>query len=126
MIDGVEFSESGEAPTDFERRLIAQSESMTHWLVIARRLIAELGETAGLHAMCVLLDELGGEKIHIPRRRHLFVRLWRRERDGLIRQLAQPGSGWTINELAEHFGVSQPYASRVARDTAADDRHAAA
>lgn len=114
MIDGVEFSDRGDTPTGFEVQLVETASALNHWVLIGRRLMTELGATAGLQALCVLLDELGGEKIHIPQRRHLFKSLWTRQRDEVIRSiLSQPNPPWTITELAEHFGVSRPYCSRL-------------
>lgn len=114
MIEGIDFSEQGERPTPMELRLLQQTTSMSPFVEIGRRLVRELGDGPGLYALCVILDEIGGEKVHVPRRRHLFQALWRVERDALIcNMLATPG-GWTVTEVAEAMGVSQPYVSRIA------------
>lgn len=124
MIEGIEFSDRGDAPTEFELRLLERAEGSAAWVMVGKRLIAEFGREIGAKALAVVLDEVGGEKPHIPHRRHLFESLWREERDLLIVDLASR-EDWSFAAIGRALGVSRVYVKRLAdraNATAADDR----
>jgi len=119
VIDEVTFSERGGRITPFEARLITQSKSESPWLCVARRLILGFGVEIGAQAFVVVLDELGGEKLHVSTRRHFFEALWRTERDALIRDLAsrrddEGNQEWSFADIGRALGVSREYARKTA------------
>lgn len=127
MIEGIEFSDRGQMPTEFELRLLERASGSAAWVMVGKRLIAEFGREIGAKALAVVLDEVGGEKPHIPHRRHLFEALWREERDLLIVDLASRDD-WSFAAIGRALGVSRVYVKRLAdraNATAADDRSCA-
>jgi hypothetical protein len=88
-IDDVAWSATGERPTAFERALVAQlstariCDSFEQMVLLAQRV--------GVEPVCALLDEFGGEKIHIPTRSAFFAGLWRPFRDEAVRQALRDG-----------------------------------
>lgn len=124
MIDGIEFSDRGEAPTEFELKLLERATGSAAWVMVGKRLVSELGPELGVRALVLVLDEVGGEKPHIPHRRHMFEALWREERDRLIVDLASR-EDWSFAAIGRALGVSRVYVKRLAdraNATAADDR----
>ncbi|GEM_PF-1112719 len=113
MIDGIQFSDRGDAPTEFEVRLLQQTQGDTAWLVTGQRLMAELGAAAGARALAIVLDELGGEKLRVTQRRRFFEALWREQRDALVRDLATRGD-WTYRDIAEALGLSHRLVRAIA------------
>jgi len=78
------------------------------------RLLADHGPQEGTRLFCVVLDELRGVKLSVPRREMFFARLWKTERDALIQQLAsRPGGDFTQADLAQMFGLSKPRISQL-------------
>lgn len=128
MVDGVEFSGRGEAPTEFEvELLLANAGRDATWMLVAKRLIEDLGEHAGACALVAVLDELSSEKVHVPSRQGLFRRLWWTERDRQIMacMLAEPKV--SNAEVGRRFGVSRPHVTSLRRQVAdANGRDAAA
>lgn len=116
MIAGVEFSRRGQKPTTFEAGLVAQAATETPWLLLARRMVAELGLDAGLQAFALVLDEFGGEKIRVPERRAFFTGLWSVERQRLIADLCTRPD-WTGADIARALGVSRSYVTQVKKLT---------
>ena len=116
MIEGIEFSDKGERPSDFEKRLLTESRSESPWLCVARRLMQDLGPEIGPIALVAVLDEVGGEKLHISTRRHFFESLWRIERDKLIRDLSTRPD-WNQADIARALGLSREYVRRVIEKT---------
>lgn len=116
MIEGIEFSEKGAQPSDFERKLLAESRSESPWLSVARRLVRDLGADVGALALVAVLDEVGGEKLHVSTRRHFFESLWRIERDKLIRDLSTRPD-WNQADIARALGLSREYVRRVIEKT---------
>lgn len=117
MIDEIRFSDAGERATEFERRLVAQAGAAENeWLDLARRMMAVVGEDAGLRAFLVLLDEMGGGEVSVCKRGKFFQRLWTAERDALIVNMATRESDpWSQAEIARLLGVSAPYVHKVLR-----------
>lgn len=107
----------GERPTRFEVELLQRSPADLVWVALAQRLQALLGSERGAEVLCMVLDEVGGEKISIPTRGGLVARLWRVERDELIRSLsARPD--WTQAEIAAVLGTTPDVVrQRLHRDT---------
>lgn len=98
------FSRRGNPPTDFELRLLQTAAEESAWLDIARQLMADLGTEAGARALLVVLDALGSEKVHVPRREHLFRSLYRAERDEeIVARLDRPGE--TVTSVARAMNV---------------------
>ncbi|HEU0095935.1 MAG TPA: hypothetical protein VFQ52_05740, partial [Rhizomicrobium sp.] len=89
MLDEIKFSRTGDQPTQFERRLLAQCIGRSLMEPLAQRLVETLGREKGAEVFCVVLDELGGgNRVTIPTRRTFFQAIWREERDALIVSLA--------------------------------------
>lgn len=115
-----EFSGRGEECTPFERALLeldvpvgAIAEGLEAWADLARQI--------GLPALLKVLDHLGGEKPHVPTRKHFFEGLWRHARDAEIRR--QLAAGASPAEVAECYALSARMVRRIGRG--ADDRAAA-
>ena len=97
-----QWSDAGDPPTAFERALVEQiatnqpRDSTEQMLTLVGRI--------GLEALCALLDEFGGEKVHIPKRRNFFAELYRPIRDRAVRESLRAGQ--TVTAVAEAFGMS--------------------
>ena len=114
MIDGIEFSDRGRAITDFEMRMLAESQSDAAWVTLAQRLMLALGPKAGCQAFALVLDELGGIHLRVPLRRDFFRGLWSQARDAMIVDLAsRPTGGWSYAEIGRMLGVSREYVRKV-------------
>jgi hypothetical protein len=107
-----EFSERGDAPTDYERALVAKcgDDEPRHvrqlWLLIAKRV--------GVDALCVLLDELGGiANLSAPSRRAFFADLARAARNSEILERAERKEGPTA--IAKSLGVHRRTVDRALR-----------
>jgi len=96
------WSRRGEAVTAFEAGLVARVDAAA--LGDAARLWLELARAMGCEALLRLLDEVGGEKVHVPTRRSFFDALWRPLRDDAMRRAA--AQGYSAAEIAPRFGVS--------------------
>lgn len=114
MIDGVAFSDKGDAPTEFEARLVTQSAGSGPLDELARRLVRDLGLSVGVHVLAIVLDELGGESLYLPQRAHYFRELWRAERDALVLDLSSRPD-WTTRDIAEALGMSPDMVRHVRR-----------
>lgn len=99
------FSRKGEPPTAEECTLIATAvrDPANVWALIASRI--------GPAALCVVLDELGGEKVHVPSRDQFIRALWAPVRDGMIRDLL--AQGMTMAEVAAAIGVGKSTVCRA-------------
>lgn len=102
-----EFSRRGEAPTAYETALLAEAASSPGiddvWVLIATRI--------GANALAVVLDEIGGEKPHVPTRDAFFAELARRKRNERIVELL--GSGKSRQEVARLFGITAETVRKV-------------
>lgn len=105
------FSDRGEAPTEFERMLVARfgDEDPRHirqlWVSVARRI--------GVAACAVVLDELGGiGNISVPTRRTFFGELYQRQRDEEIRRRRLAGEPST--SIARDMGLDGSTVRRIA------------
>jgi hypothetical protein len=114
VIDGISFSRCGQRPTTFETQLMHHIPADNALSLLAARLLADHGPQEGTRLFCVVLDELRGVKLSVPRREMFFARLWKTERDALIQQLAsRPGGDFTQADLAQMFGLSKPRISQL-------------
>lgn len=112
MIERGGFSERGDAPTEFERRLLqTAAASESPWDLVAARLVTDLGLEVGALALVAVLDELGGEKPHVPTREWFFRRLWAVHRDAQIADLKAREPRISASELGRRIGVSRQHAS---------------
>lgn len=104
------FSRKGEAPTPKELALLAEALSdpcpTSPWLIIAQRI--------GVEALCVVFDELGSEKIHIPTRERFFEALWRPERNRAIAEAV--ATGRHPDDVAAEFGVDRTRVAHIVRE----------
>lgn len=104
-----EFSDPGETPTDFEREMFARAVDRPArdiddlWLLLARRI--------GLEAVCVVLDELGGDEVRVPTRSTFMQRLWKPHRNARIEQLLSEGHRQC--EVAKTLNTSRHVVNRV-------------
>lgn len=92
------FSRMGDPPTQFETELLCVADQSDPWVLIGQRI--------GIHALFVLLDEIGGEKVNVPQRENFQRRLFRPVRDTEIRALKEH-YGFTNAEIAERTGLSR-------------------
>ncbi|MEN6538940.1 MAG: hypothetical protein ABFC67_04945 [Mizugakiibacter sp.] len=99
----IRFSQRGDRPTTFERGLV--SEAPTCLLTETRQLWLLIAERIGLEALLVVLDEIGGEKVHVPTRADFFGALWRPVRDAEIRRLK--GQGFGAKRIAKELGMTR-------------------
>lgn len=110
-----EFSRRGEAVTAFERSLVEQSamdrptRDADLWICIAKRI--------GVDNLVAVLDELGGEKVHVPTRSSFFAALYRPVRN---RQIADMRSqtGASLRAIGRELNLS---ATAVHKALIADD-----
>ncbi|HSX64296.1 MAG TPA: hypothetical protein VLF15_06175 [Pseudoxanthomonas sp.] len=112
MIEEIQFSDRGDAPTAFEVRLLQADLPTTDWTCAVRRLVMDFGPDIAAKVLVSLMDELGGEKIHIPPRRKFFESLWRDERDALIVSLSSRPD-WPLKDIASVLGVSNDVVRQV-------------
>lgn len=101
------FSQKGEAPTELECELFSQQPRMSHnvWVLIGQRI--------GLAALLVVLDELGGEKFHVPPRSFFVHQLWAPVRNAQIATLN--AQHLSHSQIARRVGVSRTCVSAVLR-----------
>ena len=97
----------GENPTEYEAQLFAACDDAetSSWTMIGRRI--------GLPALCVILDEVGGENLYVPIREAFFQRLATTKRDTRIAELLATGK-MTQRAIAEHFGLTHNRISQIA------------
>lgn len=112
MIDGIEFSGPGEAPTDFEQRLLTTIQEPTAMGALAARLLREVGPEAATRMLAIVLDEIGGGKVCLPQRRQYFQRLWYAERNTIIESLGSRPD-WTQADIARQMGISRTRVQRI-------------
>jgi hypothetical protein len=102
--------------TEFESQLVADAavecpESMSDiWIVIAKRI--------GVAQLAVVLDEIGGEKVHVPKREEFFAALYRPHRDLLIHAMRHPASGdagASLRAIARVFGLTETAVRKALR-----------
>src|SRR5690348_16540728 len=104
-----EFSRRGESVTDFERELVEQTPMIRPerdadlWICIAKRI--------GIENLVVVMDELGGEKVHIPTRENFFAALYRPLRNRQMADMRQ-STGASLRDIGRAFGVSQTAAMK--------------
>lgn len=113
MLDEIRFSGPGDAPTAFETRLLTTCTGDSPITQFAARVASAFGPETAAIITCLLLDELGNERIDVPRRQAFFRALWCRDRDRLIVHLASPGQGYLKSEIADMLGVHKSHVSRV-------------
>lgn len=79
------FGGLGDAPTEFERALLARADTLDdRWVGLGRRI--------GIEALFVVLDELGGgETLYVPTREKFVQRLYLPLRDAEIAALLREG-----------------------------------
>lgn len=107
------FSRKGECPTADELAILARASANASsvWVAIAQRI--------GAAALFVVLDEIGGEKMHVPTREHFVHGLWvPMQRDTI---LALRAAGVPAREIAEQLNVSRRHVCNVARTAHARD-----
>lgn len=115
-----DFSRKGHACTAFERALVdaASTECEGHalWVALARRI--------GVDQVAAIMDEVGGEKVHVPTRGSFFEGLFAAvRRTEIARRLA---NGENPTAVGRDYGMSRQAVSnirnRLRRATSADDR----
>lgn len=104
-------SRRGESPTQLEIELVAHVD--TSRITEARQIWVSIAQRIGLAALYVILDELGGEKIHVPSRDLFAANLLREQRDAQIRDLLSRGH--RMSEVARLMGCSKQSVSRAVR-----------
>lgn len=110
-----EFSRRGGAVTEFERSLVEQTpmarpeRDADLWICIAKRI--------GIENLVVVMDELGGEKVHVPSRENFFAALYRPVRNRQIADMRQ-STGASLRAIGRAVNLSAP---AVQRALAADD-----
>lgn len=112
-----EFSERGNAPTDFERQLVARmthaandvalSDSSAAWLSLASRI--------GLDALLIVMDEFGTEKISVPTRNGFLADLWRPLRDAEVLRLL--GNGERASVIGAALGITAENVRQISART---------
>ena len=98
------FSGHGQPATDFERRLLLDSEHP----------LAALAAVIGVDAVLLCCDHFAGDRVCFPRRGVLMRMLYMPMRDGSIVERWLRGSA-TIQELADEYEMSRPGVYRVLR-----------
>jgi hypothetical protein len=112
-----QFSRRGERATCFERTLVAGSDHSA--LTEMGSLFLRLAQRIGIDALAVVLDEIGGEKIHIPSREFFFHALFRQQRDEEItRRLA---NGESAIVIGLDLGIAQRTVQHIAQRHRSDD-----
>lgn len=105
-----DFSRRGEKPTQLELALVASTpveasgDGVALWLGIAQLI--------GAAALAIVLDEAGGEKLHVPTRVNFFGALYRRQRDRII--LERRASGESLEAVGRDFGLTAARVSQIA------------
>lgn len=74
------------------------------WICIAKRI--------GIDALVVVLDELGGEKIHVPARESFFAALYRPVRNRQIADMRQT-TGASLRAIGRVVNLSAPAVQRA-------------
>lgn len=103
-----DFSRPGEPVTDLERAIVAEASvdpCPTNAMVV-------LAARIGIDALAAVLDELGGQKAHIPTRQDFFRALYVPRRDRHVRELSASGR-FGDDELARLFGLSRRHLRRI-------------
>lgn len=112
------FSLPGEAPTQFERDLLAGVEVGTPttgqqlWLLLAKRI--------GVDQLMAVLDEFGDTHVWVPSRGALLLSVWTPVRDREIARL-QAQEGLSQRAIARRMGVSQRTVLRALQGGACRD-----
>ena len=112
MADSPEFSGQGDRPTRFESWLVQACEGDGHWEMAAQRLALELGPELAATALALVFDELGGEKVHVPRRDRFFRGLWGERMREWARARIEL-DGWTFEEVGAVLRVSRGSVARI-------------
>lgn len=109
-----DFSRNGQPPTEYEIELLraAALEADRNWFEVARQLIANLGPPAGIHALLIVLDTLGTEKVHVPTRHHFLESVYRPVRDREIVRLVEEEK-LSYNRAGKRFRMSGDRARQV-------------
>lgn len=110
------FSRRGEAPTQLELELVAHAD--TSRITESRQVWVSLAQRIGLAHLYTVLDELGGEKVHIPTRDVFAAMLLRGQRDAQIRALLH--RRYRVTDIARMMGVSKQSVIRVRLSDDAD------
>lgn len=111
----VQFSRRGERVTDFEQQLVDQAGAARPerdsdlWLHIAKRI--------GVANLAAVLDEFGGEKVHVPTRENFFAALYRPLRNRQIIDMRN-STGASLREIAQAMNLSH---TSVKNALSADD-----
>lgn len=109
-------SRRGEAPTQLELELVAHAD--TSRITESRQIWVSLAQRIGLAHLYTVLDELGGEKVHIPTRDVFAAMLLRGQRDAQIRALLH--RRYRVTDIARMMGVSKQSVIRVRLSDDAD------
>lgn len=109
-------SRRGEAPTQLELELVAHAD--TSRITESRQVWVSLAQRIGLAQLYTVLDELGGEKVHIPTRDVFAAMLLRGQRDAQIRALLH--RRYRVTDIARMMGVSKQSVIRVRLSDDAD------
>lgn len=109
-------SRRGEAPTQLELELVAHAD--TSRITESRQIWVSLAQRIGLTQLYTVLDELGGEKVHIPTRDVFAAMLLRGQRDAQIRALLH--RRYRVTDIARMMGVSKQSVIRVRLSDDAD------
>ena len=111
------FSRRGEPVTVFEAQLVAESviarpERISElWVQIARRI--------GVDNLALILDEIGGEKVHVPTREEFFAALYRPLRNRQIVDMRHE-TGRSLREIGKFFNLTHKAVALVL-ESATDD-----
>lgn len=92
------FSGVGDPPTVFEEQLLSCADQEDLWVLIGQRI--------GARALFILFDEIGGEKVNVPKREVFQQRLYRPLRDAMVRALSRE-QHLNNSEIAQRTGLSR-------------------
>lgn len=97
------FSKMGEPCTELEKHLLLSADiadpNNSHELLIAA------GKKIGADALAVVLDEMGGSHVFMPKRYSFFAELYRPLRVTIVLDLRK--QGYSGREIAERLGISE-------------------
>lgn len=115
-----DFSRKGQACTEFERALVAKTttacDGYALWIDLAKRI--------GVDQIAAIMDEVGGEKVHVPKRAAFFSGLFAEARRCEIER--RLGNGENPTAIARDYGMSRQAVSNMrhrlrGRATSTDD-----
>lgn len=86
-----------------KQQIVSDIESLLDSVVADDDQIIAIAKKIGAEGLCQVLDELGGQKPHIPMTKSFRDKLARIERDELIRKEFDPGHDTWYRDLAEKY-----------------------